>query len=134
LHTRPGERCLIRTPAAATNGAYSAVEIITDPGDGTSVHVHHKEDEHFIILEGTLRILYGDKTFDAAAGASVTLTRDIPHAWCNPFDAPCRMLVVVTPGGCEEALEVIARGGDIDFAALTEKLGVDVIGPPMLAI
>jgi len=37
LQTRPGERCLIRVSAAATNGAYSLVEIVADPGDGTPV-------------------------------------------------------------------------------------------------
>jgi hypothetical protein len=37
LQARPGERCLIRVSAAATNGAYSLVEIVADPGDGTPV-------------------------------------------------------------------------------------------------
>ena len=49
LQTRPGERCLIRISAADTNGAYSVVEIVSDSRDGTPVHVHQNEDEHFII-------------------------------------------------------------------------------------
>jgi hypothetical protein len=39
LQTRPAERCLIRISAADTNGAYSLVEIVSDPDDGTPVHI-----------------------------------------------------------------------------------------------
>jgi mannose-6-phosphate isomerase-like protein (cupin superfamily) len=133
LQTRPGERCLIRTTAADTNGAFSVVEIISQPGDGTPIHVHRNEDEHFVILEGTARILYGDKTFDAPAGTSVSASRNIPHAWCNPFDTPFRMVVIASPGGCEDALRVIAKGGDVDKVALAARLQIEVLGPPMLS-
>ena len=37
LHTRPGERCIIRVAAAETNGAYSVVEILSHPGDSTPI-------------------------------------------------------------------------------------------------
>jgi mannose-6-phosphate isomerase-like protein (cupin superfamily) len=133
LQTRPGERCLIRTPSADTNGAFSVVEIISQPGDGTPVHLHRKEDEHFVILEGTARILYGDKIVDAPAGTSVSAIRNIPHAWCNPFDTPFRMIVIVSPGGCEEALRSIAKESDVDLPALSARFEIEILGPPMLA-
>jgi quercetin dioxygenase-like cupin family protein len=133
LQTRPGERCLIHTSAAATGGAFSVVEIISQPGDGTPVHIHRNEDEHFIILEGTARFLYGEQTFDAAAGTSVSATGNIPHAWCNPFDTPFRMVVIVSPGGCEDGLRVIAKGGDVDLLALAESMQIEIVGPPMLS-
>src|SRR5215831_2037869 len=83
LQTRPGERCLIRISARDTNGAYSVVEVVSDVRDGTPMHTHQNEDEHFLILEGTARIASGAETSDAAAGTSVTLRKGIPHAWCN---------------------------------------------------
>jgi len=94
------------------------------------MHIHQNEDEHFLILEGAARIAYGDKTFDAAAGETVTLSRGIPHAWGNASASPLRMVVIPSPGGCEEALRIIAKGGDIDFVA--EKFNIRVIGPPLL--
>ena len=133
LQTRSGERCLIHTSAGDTQGAFSVVEIISQPGDGTPVHIHRNEDEHFVILEGMARFLYGNRVFDAPAGTSVSGIRNIPHAWCNPFDAPFRMVVVVSPGGCEEALRVIAKGGDVDLHALAKSLGIEIVGPPMLS-
>jgi mannose-6-phosphate isomerase-like protein (cupin superfamily) len=129
LQTRPGERCLIHVSAADTNGAYSVVEIVSDPGDGTPVHIHQNENEHFIILEGTAHIAHNDKTFDAAAGTAVTLGKGIPYAWCNLSDSPLRMAVIALPGGCEEILRLIAKGGDSDIMALTEKFGVRNVGP-----
>jgi quercetin dioxygenase-like cupin family protein len=129
LETRPGERCLIRVPAADTNGVYSFVEVISSPGDGTPMHVHQNEDEHIVVLEGTARIAYGDKVFDAEAGKVVTLLRKIPHAWGNRSNSQLRIAVVAFPGGCEEALRVMARGGDVDLLALSARLGVSVVGP-----
>jgi mannose-6-phosphate isomerase-like protein (cupin superfamily) len=129
LQTRPGERCIIRVSAADTHGAYSVVEIVSDPGDGTPAHIHQNEDEHFTILEGTARIASGDKTFDATAGTAVTLRRGVPHAWYNPSNAPLRMVVISSPGRIEEILRLIAKGGDVDILALAEKFGVRNIGP-----
>jgi quercetin dioxygenase-like cupin family protein len=132
LQTRPGERCLIRTSAADTNGAYSVVEIVAEAGDSTPIHVHQNEDEHFLILEGAARIAYGDKMLDAAAGETISLSRGIPHAWGNASAYPLRMVVIASPGGCEEALRIITKGGDIDLAALAKKFNIRVIGPPLL--
>ena len=129
LETRPGERCLIRVPATDTNGVYSFVEIISSPGDGTPTHAHQNEDEHVVVLKGTARIAYGDKVFDAEAGKVVTLLREIPHAWGNRSNSQLRIAVVAFPGGCEETLRVIARGGDVDLPAVSAKLGISVVGP-----
>jgi mannose-6-phosphate isomerase-like protein (cupin superfamily) len=93
------------------------------------VHIHQNEDEHFVILEGTARLVSGDKTFDVAAGTAVTLGKGIPHAWCNPSNSPLRMVVIASPGGCEEILRLIAKGGDLDIRALAEKFGVRTVGP-----
>ena len=128
LQTRSGERCRICISAADTNGAYSVVEIISDPRDGTPMHIHQFEDEHFIILEGTARIASGDKTFGAAVGTAVTLSEGVPHAWCNLSGSPLRMVVIASPGGIEEILPLIAKGGNIDIKALSEKFGVRNVG------
>lgn len=133
MQSRSGERFLIRTPASATNGLYSITEILSSPGDSTPVHLHENEDEHVLILEGKVRILYGDKTFDAAAGTMVSLTRRIPHAWGNPTDSPIRLMITATPAGVEEVLRLIATGGDqLDLPALANKYAVTLIGPPLL--
>ena len=129
LETRPGEHCLIRVSARDTHGLYSLVEIISDPGDGTPMHVHESEDEHIAVLEGTVRIAYGDKVLDGQAGDIVTLRRGIPHAWGNRSGAPLRIAVLASPGGVEEILHLIAKGNQADVRALAERFHVRAIGP-----
>lgn len=132
LTTRPGEHVCIRVPAAATHGAYSVTEIIGDPGDSTPLHVHEKEDEYLLVLEGTARIVLGEQTIEVTAGQTVEMKRGIPHAWGNPSDKPARLLGILTPGGSEEALVIIAQGGEIDLPALAARFHVTVLGPPIL--
>jgi mannose-6-phosphate isomerase-like protein (cupin superfamily) len=132
LQTRPGERCLIRVPAAQTGGAYSVVEIVSSPGDSTPLHVHQNEDEHFLVVEGTARIACGDKTFDAVAGTAVVLPRHVPHAWGNPGNTPLRLVATCFPGGVEDALRAIAEPGDIDIEAIAARFGVRPVGPLLL--
>jgi mannose-6-phosphate isomerase-like protein (cupin superfamily) len=129
LQTRPGERCLIRVPAADTDGVYSFVEIVSDPGDGTPLHVHQNEDEHVFVVEGTARCTLGDKIFDAEAGTMVTLPKNVPHAWGNRSTSKLRMVFVCYPGGVEDAMRIIAEGKVTDIPALAAKLGVTVLGP-----
>lgn len=130
LQTRPGERCLIRVPGDTTGGAYALVEIISTPGDGTPVHVHQNEDEHFVVLEGAARILIGEEIVDLGVGQSITLPRGVKHAWANVSDRPLRFLGTVVPSGCEKALEIIAKGGEINLIELAATYGVTVIAPP----
>jgi len=129
LQTRPGESCLIRVPAADTNGVYSFVEIVSDPGDGTPLHVHQNEDEYLFVLEGTARCALGDKIFDAEAGTMVTLPKNVPHAWGNRATSRLRMAFICFPGGAEDAIRIIAKGEVVDLPALAAKFAVTVLGP-----
>jgi quercetin dioxygenase-like cupin family protein len=133
LQSRAGERICIRIPSATTNGAYSVTEIISSPGDSTSVHIHHNEDEHFLILEGTVRFLRGEESFEASAGAMISMHRGTVHAWGNASNAPIRMLIIFSPGGPEEMLRQIAIAGkDIDLLALSRQFAVSIVGPRLL--
>src|SRR5262245_22830831 len=129
LETRSGEHCLIRVSAKETQGLYSLVEILSDPGDGTPLHVHEREDEHIAVLDGTARIAYGDKVFDSHAGDVVTLRKGIPHAWGNRSSAALRIAILASPGGIEAILELIVNAKLADVPALAEKFPVRNVGP-----
>jgi mannose-6-phosphate isomerase-like protein (cupin superfamily) len=130
--TRPGERCAVRVSADQTNGAYSVAEIVAEPGYSTSVHIHQNEDEHFIVVEGVARFMFGGKTFDAHAGSSVSLERNLPHAWGNPGDTPLRLVVTCTPGGLESILKVPADTDPVEMMQIVEKFGIRSIGPRLI--
>ena len=134
LEGAPGERFLIRIPGLETNNAYSVTEFLSSPGSSTPIHLHEKEDEYLLVLEGTVRVLYGDKTFDATTGTVVNLVRGIQHAWGNATDTPVRVIMTAVPGGCEEALrEIAATPRDkLNLEGLAKKYAVRTVGPPLL--
>jgi mannose-6-phosphate isomerase-like protein (cupin superfamily) len=107
--TRGGEgearwwfECLaeIKVTAEQTGGQLSIIEITEPPNAAAPLHVHHREDEGFWILEGDVTIEVGDTTVHAAAGDFAFGPRGIPHRY-TVGESGCRMLFVLTPGGFE---------------------------------
>jgi uncharacterized RmlC-like cupin family protein len=79
------------------------IEITEPPGAEAPLHVHHREDEGFWILEGSATFEVGDTTIEAEAGDYLFGPRDIPHGY-TVGAAGCRMLFIMTPGGIEELI------------------------------
>jgi mannose-6-phosphate isomerase-like protein (cupin superfamily) len=61
------------------------------------VHVHHKDDEAWYVLEGRLGVQVGDQDVEADAGAAVFVPRATPHTYWNAGDSRLRYLLVMTP-------------------------------------
>lgn len=91
---------VIKVHAAQTGGLLSIIEV-SEPSDaGTPLHVHHREDEGFWILDGDVTFEVGDLVIEAQAGDFVFGPRDIPHRYrVGPIG--CRMLFLMVPGGFE---------------------------------
>jgi mannose-6-phosphate isomerase-like protein (cupin superfamily) len=132
LQVTPGERFRIRIPSVQTMGAYTVLEVVADPHNGVPLHIHNREEEHFIVLDGTLDIAIGDRRWDAPAGTSATVRRGVPHAWCNPSNMPLHMLVIFSPGQIDGMFRAAAGVGDVDrIAAIAGGYGTQLIGPPL---
>jgi quercetin dioxygenase-like cupin family protein len=91
---------VIKATAADTGGQMCVVEVTEPPGSEGPLHVHHREDEAFWILEGDVSLQIGDQIIDAHAGDYAFGPRDIPHRY-TVGAAGCRMLFICTPGGFE---------------------------------
>lgn len=91
----------IKATAADTGGQMTIVEVTEPPGAEAPLHVHHRDDEAFWILEGDVTFEVGDTTIEAHAGDYAYGPRDIPHRF-TVGDAGCRMLFILTPGGFED--------------------------------
>ena len=59
---------VIKATAADTGGQMTIVDMTEPPGAQAPLHVHHREDEAFWILEGDVTIEVGDATIEASAG------------------------------------------------------------------
>jgi quercetin dioxygenase-like cupin family protein len=84
-----------------TGGALFLSELSVVPGGGTPPHIHHREDEAFRVLEGTLTIQVGGETITASAGDFAFLPRGIAHSFKNTGDGYAKALVSITPAGLE---------------------------------
>jgi len=136
-------RLTIKASGESTGGGFSLTEVTIPPRFGPPMHVHHREDESFYILEGELTVKCGDETFSATAGTFVTLPRDVPHGFVVESNTPVRMLNLMTPGGgegffVEAGRPALADGlppaGPPDIERL-KRAGVkyksDLVGPPL---
>jgi quercetin dioxygenase-like cupin family protein len=128
----PGERIKIHTSSDQTSGAFSMVEAFAEPGNGVPMHIHHNEDEHFIVLEGTFHVAVGNKSRDLSAGETITAPKGVPHAWCNASKAPVRVLAVFSPAGIERLFREVAAARDLaEVEAIAKRYGTEIVGPPL---
>jgi quercetin dioxygenase-like cupin family protein len=98
----PGELMRFLITSEESGGAIFISEISVAPGGGTSLHIHHHEDEAFRLLEGTLTIqVGGGDTITASAGDFAFLPRGIAHSFKNAGDCDAKALVLITPAGLE---------------------------------
>lgn len=103
-----GALAVIRATAADTGGQMAIVEITEPPGAEAPLHVHHREDEGFWVLEGEATFEVGGLTIEARAGDYLFGPRDIPHRYSVGKNG-CRMLFIFTPGGFEDLLRRISE-------------------------
>jgi quercetin dioxygenase-like cupin family protein len=130
---------VIKATAADTGGLMTIVEITEPAGSEAPLHVHHREDEAFWILEGDVTIVVGDETIECHAGDYAFGPRDIPHRY-TVGEAGCRMLFILTPGGFEDIVREMGRPAEArtlpppsepDFAhvaAVAEAHGCELLG------
>lgn len=97
-----GALAVIKATAADTGGQATIVEVTEPPAAEAPLHVHHREDEGFYVLEGSVTIYVGDDTVvEAGPGDFAWGPRDIPHRYTVGPEG-CRMLFICTPGGFED--------------------------------
>ena len=66
---------------------------------GPEAHVHHDEDDAFLVLDGELTFLLGEDEVTAPAGTFVLVPPDVEHTFENRTGAPVRVLNVHAPAG-----------------------------------
>jgi quercetin dioxygenase-like cupin family protein len=103
-----GALAVIKATAADTGGAMTIVEVTEPPGAEAPLHIHHREDESFWILEGRVTLYVGDAVIEASAGDYALGPRDVPHRYTVGSDG-CRMLFICTPGGFENLVREMSE-------------------------
>ena len=90
-----------------TTGAVGAVEVAGPGGAVPPLHVHHREDEAFYVLEGEYSVFIGDDVITASPGTWVWGPRDVPHGY-QVHSERGRHLSLMMPAGFEAFFEEVA--------------------------
>lgn len=133
-----GETGRLLVGGEETNGEFALSESVSQPGSGPPLHVHHREDEYFYIVEGEAKFSVGGKIILSTGGDFLFGPRDVPHTFVNCGKTPLRMLVVTRPAGFErffrDASDALAAAGKFDPAVLAQvaaRYGIEILGPPL---
>jgi quercetin dioxygenase-like cupin family protein len=104
-----------------------AFELIVPPGSNVPPpHSHSDNEEYVYVLEGKLRYSVNEVTRDLSPGDSMSTPKGAVHGFSNPFSAPARALVVLSPdigaGYFRDVAAVINAGGPPDRAKLLQVM------------
>ena len=81
---------------------FTILDMKIAPGFGAPAHISASEDKLFIVLEGTLKYLIGDRTEVVDPGARVQVPKGIVHGFTNVGPGNARHILVSTPRRHEE--------------------------------
>jgi quercetin dioxygenase-like cupin family protein len=133
----------IMLDGAKTDGQLTMYWQATQGGSASPVHVHDREDETIVLLQGSGIWWAGDQRWQLSAGGVAFLPRNLPHAYRLTSPA-ADMLVVCTPSGMEDFFRAAGwdlsrsrpAGWEITPASMTaasEAVGQTILGPPLAA-
>jgi quercetin dioxygenase-like cupin family protein len=115
-------------------------ESVESRGDRLPLHVHHREHEHVVLLQGQITFWVGGEVHHLSSQATLALPRGVPHAH-RVTSEKARVLTVATPAGFERLFTDLGvpalpgttappRPDDATLDAAVALLGVQIVGPP----
>jgi quercetin dioxygenase-like cupin family protein len=85
-----------------TNGKYATFEAIVPPGSGPPPHIHSREEESFLVLEGEMTFQLGKERIVAGEGTFLNMPVGRLHCFKNESHKNARLLISVAPAGLEQ--------------------------------
>lgn len=133
----------VKAGTEQTGGAFTLLEWSAPRGFGPPLHVHHREDEVFYILDGSMDVVCGEQRWAAESGSLVLLPRRVPHAFIVISNEPIRGLQITAPAGFERYIAELGRPPErpglpqptepdlTRISAISTRYGYEIVGPPM---
>jgi mannose-6-phosphate isomerase-like protein (cupin superfamily) len=136
-----GDRVVILLDGEDTAQKYTVMEATLPPGGGPPPHLHHREDEVFLVLSGEVTFFVGEVRTVLRAGESLWAPRGVPHHFLNTGTEEASLLETAMPAGVERffaaaghplsdrhAVPLPATAEDIArMIALAPDYGIDIL-------
>jgi quercetin dioxygenase-like cupin family protein len=134
----PGIGVIFKIDGADSGGGISIVEHTFEVGALVPPHVHTREDEYSIVLEGEIGFRSEDDEVVLGAGGYIIKPRAQVHAMWNAGQTPARMIEVITPAGFERFFRDLVditsqrRPQPEEIAVLGDRYGLPFAQPAWL--
>ena len=134
----PGVGVVFKIDGQDTAGGLSIVEHPFAVGALVPPHIHTREDEFSIVVEGEIGFRSEDQEVVLGAGGYIIKPRGQVHAMWNAGRSPARMIEVISPAGFEGffrglvAMTDQGRPDPADVAALGDRYGLPFAQPDWL--
>jgi quercetin dioxygenase-like cupin family protein len=122
---------VVKVAADATKGTLSVIETRHDPGEGANAHIHSRESETFLVLDGQVTFQVGDERFEVQPGGIVFGPPGTPHGFEVGADGG-RLLHLFVPGGMEgyfRDMYAAEATGEADYVKIRQQYGVATLNP-----
>lgn len=117
-----------------TGGGFGLVDMQRVPaGSMPPLHVHHKHDEGFFVLEGEVTLFAGGDELTLRTGDFGVAPRGVPHTYRVGDGGPARWLVTSSPAGFERFVAGVAALATQSPEAVTTVAAdndIEILGPP----
>jgi mannose-6-phosphate isomerase-like protein (cupin superfamily) len=115
-------------------------------GDETPLHVHHREDEIFHLMEGQMRFRVGDRELVARAGDTLLAPKGVPHCFRVESPEGSHCLTITKGNDFETMVRTMSRDAErpelplatqltpemiAELTACCARNHIDIMGPPL---
>jgi hypothetical protein len=118
--------------AADSAGAVSVIAESCGPGGGPPPHIHTREDEFLMPLQGSFDYFNGTDWGPMPQAGEFTRRGNL-HTWRKREEGPGKILVVATPGGFEDFMfalrDVRLPDGLQTLISVSEEYGISYPPP-----
>jgi quercetin dioxygenase-like cupin family protein len=107
--------------AGHTGGQFALYETMVPPSGGSAAHVHSRESESFLMLEGVLTVAWSGRALALHPGDFVTFPAGCIYGFRNEGTDPARFLTLLVPAGLDDFLASVGApvAADTQPAAAT---------------
>lgn len=129
-----GVRVNLKVAASETNGQFSMIEALVEPGAGSPTSILRNESTVLYVAAGEFEFLVGTLTQRGSAGHTVVVPAGAIQHFRNVGSDPGRLFVTFTPSGHEEYLREMSRLFQDEMVLpeelqqVCERYGVELIG------
>ena len=116
---------ICKVTSQETEGIFTVLELTLQKGQGAPLHVHYRETETFVVMEGTLTVECDGVTHDAPHGSVVVLPKESRHSFRNEKDSPCRVIITAVPGGLDNYFAEINAAGSAITPTILDNINAN---------